>query len=85
MVRCDFRDAVEQNLWPATEYYNFIGGSGGAGQGYGAPAAVGAALANRDKGIVTVSIEGDGDLMYAPGVALDRGAPQNSAADDRPQ
>ena len=56
-----------KNLWPATEYYNFIGGSGGAGQGYGAPAAVGAALANRDKGIVTVSIEGDGDLMYAPG------------------
>ena len=56
-----------RNLWPATEYYNFIGGSGGAGQGYGAPAAVGAALANRDKGIVTVSIEGDGDLMYAPG------------------
>lgn len=56
-----------RNLWPATEYYNFIGGSGGAGQGYGAPAAVGAALANREKGIVTVSIEGDGDLMYAPG------------------
>jgi acetolactate synthase I/II/III large subunit len=56
-----------RNLWPATEYHNFIGGSGGAGQGYGAPAAVGAALANRDKGIVTISIEGDGDLMYAPG------------------
>jgi benzoylformate decarboxylase/acetolactate synthase-1/2/3 large subunit len=57
-----------RNLWPATEYCNFLGGSGGAGVGYGAPAAVGAALANRDKGIVTVSIEGDGDLMYAPGV-----------------
>ena len=57
-----------RNLWPATEYYNFIGGSGGSGVGYGAPAAVGAALANRDKGIVTVSIGGDGDLMYAPGV-----------------
>ncbi len=56
-----------KSLWPATEYYNFLGGSGGAGQGYGAPAAVGAALANRDKGIVTVCIEGDGDLMYAPG------------------
>ncbi len=56
-----------KNLWPAKEYYNFLGGSGGAGQGYGAPAAVGAALANRDKGIITVSIEGDGDLMYAPG------------------
>jgi thiamine pyrophosphate-dependent acetolactate synthase large subunit-like protein len=57
-----------RGLWPATEYYNFIGGSGGAGVGYGAPAAVGAALANRDKGIVTISFEGDGDLMYAPGV-----------------
>src|SRR5213594_720116 len=57
-----------RNLWPATEYYNFLGGSGGSGVGYSAPAAVGAALANRDKGIVTVSIEGDGDLMYAPGV-----------------
>jgi acetolactate synthase-1/2/3 large subunit len=57
-----------RGLWPATEYYNFIGGSGGSGVGYGAPAAVGAALANRDKGIITVSFEGDGDLMYAPGV-----------------
>jgi thiamine pyrophosphate-dependent acetolactate synthase large subunit-like protein len=57
-----------RNLWPATEHYNFIGGSGGAGVGYSAPAAVGAALANRDKGIVTVSIQPDGDLMYAPGV-----------------
>lgn len=57
-----------RNLWPATEYYNFLGSSGGSGVGYAAPAAVGAALANRDKGIVTVSIQPDGDLMYAPGV-----------------
>ena len=57
-----------RNLWPATEYYNFNGGSGGAGVGYTAPAAVGAALANRDKGIITVDIQPDGDLMYAPGV-----------------
>lgn len=57
-----------RSLWPATEYYNFLGGSGGSGVGYSAPAAVGAALANRDKGIITVSIGGDGDLMYAPGV-----------------
>jgi benzoylformate decarboxylase/acetolactate synthase-1/2/3 large subunit len=57
-----------RGLWPATEYHNFIGGSGGAGVGYQAPAAVGAALANRDKGIVTISIQPDGDLMYAPGV-----------------
>ena len=57
-----------RSLWPATEYYNFNGSSGGAGVGYTAPAAVGAALANRDKGIVTVDIQPDGDLMYAPGV-----------------
>jgi thiamine pyrophosphate-dependent acetolactate synthase large subunit-like protein len=57
-----------RSLWPATEYYNFNGGSGGAGVGYNAPAAVGAALANRDKGIITVDIQPDGDLMYAPGV-----------------
>jgi acetolactate synthase-1/2/3 large subunit len=57
-----------RSLWPATECYNFLGGSGGAGVGYTAPAAVGAALANRDKGILTVDIQPDGDLMYAPGV-----------------
>ncbi len=56
-----------RNLWPATEYYNFLGGSGGSGVGYDAPAGVGAALANRDKGILTVSVQRDGDLMYAPG------------------
>jgi acetolactate synthase I/II/III large subunit len=55
-------------LWPATEHYNFLGHSGAAGVGQMAPAAVGAALANRDKGIVTAVIQPDGDLMYAPGV-----------------
>jgi len=55
-------------LWPATQHHNFLGQSGGAGVGYIAPAAVGAALANRDKGILTAVIQPDGDLMYAPGV-----------------
>src|SRR6266850_327058 len=55
-------------LWPATEHYNFLGHSGAAGVGQIAPAAVGAALANRDKGILTAVIQPDGDLMYAPGV-----------------
>jgi acetolactate synthase I/II/III large subunit len=55
-------------LWPATEHYNFLGHSGAAGVGQVAPGAVGAALANRDKGIVTAVIQPDGDLMYAPGV-----------------
>ena len=36
--------------------------------GYGAPAAVGAALANKKHGRFSVSIQTDGDLNYAPGV-----------------
>ena len=38
------------------------------GIGYGAPAAVGAALANKKHGRLTVNIQSDGDLNYAPGV-----------------
>ena len=55
-------------LWNFDKYYQFIGGSGGAGIGYGAPASVGAALANRKHGRLSVNIQNDGDLMYAPGV-----------------
>ena len=55
-------------LWNFDKHYQYIGGSGGAGVGYGAPAAVGAALANRKRGRLSVSIQNDGDLMYAPGV-----------------
>jgi acetolactate synthase-1/2/3 large subunit len=57
-----------QRLWSFDKHYQFIGGAGGYGEGYGAPAAVGAALANRKYGRVTVNIQKDGDLMYAPGV-----------------
>ncbi len=55
-------------LWAFEKHYQFIGGAGGHGIGYAAPAAVGAALANRKHGRLTVSIQGDGDLMYAPGI-----------------
>ncbi len=55
-------------LWDFDKHYQFIGGAGGAGVGYGAPAAVGAALANRKYGRLSVSIQNDGDLMYAPAV-----------------
>jgi thiamine pyrophosphate-dependent acetolactate synthase large subunit-like protein len=48
--------------------YQFIGGGGGYGEGYGAPAATGAALANRKHGRLTVNIQNDGDLMYSNGV-----------------
>jgi acetolactate synthase I/II/III large subunit len=55
-------------LWPMEKHYHWLGASGGYGVGYGAPASIGAALANRDLGRFSVSIQSDGDLMYAPGV-----------------
>ena len=55
-------------LWPMEQHYRWLGASGGYGVGYGAPASVGAALGNRDLGRFSVSIQSDGDLMYAPGV-----------------
>jgi acetolactate synthase I/II/III large subunit len=55
-------------LWSFDKHYQSLGGSGGAGVGYGAPAAVGAALANRKHGRFSVTIQGDGDFLYAPGV-----------------
>jgi acetolactate synthase-1/2/3 large subunit len=55
-------------LWPMEKYYHHIGGPGGYGIGYGAPAAVGAALANRDAGRFSINFQPDGDMMYSPGV-----------------
>ena len=55
-------------LWDFKKHYQYIGAQGAAGIGYGAPAAVGAALANRKYGRLTVNIQPDGDLNYAPGV-----------------
>ena len=55
-------------LWNFDKPYQFIGAAGGFGIGYGAPAAAGAALANRKYGRLSVNIQGDGDLMYAPGI-----------------
>jgi thiamine pyrophosphate-dependent acetolactate synthase large subunit-like protein len=55
-------------LWDFKKHYQYIGAQGAAGIGYGAPAAVGAALANRKHGRLTLNIQPDGDLNYAPGV-----------------
>jgi acetolactate synthase-1/2/3 large subunit len=57
-----------RRLWPATEYHHMLGGSGAQGVGYCAPATLGAALANKSKGLLTVTFQPDGDLMYSPGV-----------------
>jgi acetolactate synthase-1/2/3 large subunit len=53
--------------WPMEKHYHWNGNSGGNGMGYNAPAALGAALANKKHGRFTVNIQCDGDLMYAPG------------------
>jgi acetolactate synthase-1/2/3 large subunit len=55
-------------LWNFDKHYQYIGRAGGEGVGYYAPAAVGAALANKKHGRFTVAIQPDGDLMVAPGV-----------------
>ncbi len=55
-------------LWPMDKHYHHIGGPGGYGIGYNAPAAVGAALANRDAGRFSVNFQPDGDMMFGPGV-----------------
>ena len=57
-----------QRLWDFNKHYQYIGGAGGYGIGYNAPAATGAALANRKHGRVTVNIQCDGDMMFAPGI-----------------
>ena len=54
-------------LWDFNKHYQYIGRAGGEGVGYYAPASVGAALANKKHGRISVSIQPDGDLMVAPG------------------
>jgi acetolactate synthase-1/2/3 large subunit len=55
-------------LWPFDKHYQYIGTQGGGGIGYNAPASVGAALANKKHGRFSVSIQDDGDLLFAPAV-----------------
>jgi thiamine pyrophosphate-dependent acetolactate synthase large subunit-like protein len=57
-----------QRLWNFNKHYQYNGNAGGYGVGYNLPAATGAALANRKYNRLTVNIQCDGDLMYAPGV-----------------
>lgn len=53
-------------MWPMERHYHHLGNSGGYGMGYSLPAAVGAALANKREGRITVAIVGDGDMLYTP-------------------
>ncbi|MBI4338949.1 MAG: thiamine pyrophosphate-binding protein [Chloroflexi bacterium] len=54
-------------LWDFTKPYQYLGGSGGGGLGYGFAASMGAALANRGTDRVIINLQSDGDLMYTPG------------------
>jgi acetolactate synthase-1/2/3 large subunit len=56
-----------QRFFKMDKHYRWIGGSGGSGLGYGLPASIGGAHANKQFGRFSVSIQGDGDMMYAPG------------------
>jgi len=67
MVGNGIRVTWPHRLWNFDKTYRWIGSSGGAGVGYNAPASLGAALANRKYGRLSISIQGDGDLMFCPG------------------
>ena len=67
-TECQFQSFWPQRLWTFDKPHNYIGQSGASGVGYNSPAAVGAALANKQFGRITVGIVGDGDYMMAPGV-----------------
>ncbi len=59
-------NAWPHRLWKFDKPHQWIGLSGGAGVGYNAPASLGAALANKRHGRLTVTFNGDGDLMFVP-------------------
>ncbi len=52
-----------RRLWNFAEPNQYLGGSGGAGVGYGMSASIGAALALKESGKLCVDIQADGDLL----------------------
>lgn len=57
---------IARRTWTMDQYASHLGGSGGAGLAYGPAATVGAALAHRNDERLVVSLQPDGDLLYAP-------------------
>ncbi|MBE2319491.1 thiamine pyrophosphate-binding protein [Solirubrobacter sp. CPCC 204708] len=55
-----------RKLLPLRDESTYLGRSGGEGLGYGLPASLGAALAQKDGEKLVVDIQADGDLMYVP-------------------
>jgi acetolactate synthase-1/2/3 large subunit len=52
-----------RRLWEWTEPRHYLGGSGGAGVGYAAGAALGASLADKGSGRLCIDLQSDGDLL----------------------
>ena len=60
------RNSWPHRLWDIKKPNQWNGGSGGAGIGYNLPASIGAALANKRHGRLTVAFGGDGDFNFVP-------------------
>ena len=55
-----------QRLWDIRHPYQDVSARGGGGLGEGLGHAIGVALANRDKGRLTINIQSDGDMLFTP-------------------
>jgi acetolactate synthase-1/2/3 large subunit len=66
LVGNTIRNTWPHRLWDFKGPHQWNGVSGGSGVGYNAPASLGAALANKRHGRLTVTFNGDGDLMFVP-------------------
>jgi acetolactate synthase-1/2/3 large subunit len=66
LVGTSIRLTWPHRLWNFDKSYSWNGVSGGAGVGYNLPASLGAALANKRHGRLTLSFGGDGDFMFVP-------------------
>jgi acetolactate synthase I/II/III large subunit len=58
----------QRRLMNFDKHYRYNGDNGGFGIGYDTPGSVGAALAHKRQGRLSIGIVGDGDLNFQPGV-----------------
>jgi len=66
LVGTSIRLSWPHRLWNFDKPHRWNGFSGGAGVGYNLPASLGAALANKKHGRLTLAFGGDGDFMFVP-------------------
>src|SRR5580692_5220650 len=66
LVGTSIRLSWPHRLWNFEKPHQWNGVAGGGGVGYTLPSSLGAALANKRRGRLTVAIGGDGDFMFVP-------------------